>query len=191
MIRKYALVMLLAVLILSALTGVASAQGNDPSTEKLQSILGKYHSPLPAQDIMDFYRSHSDFDVGRFLTVMWCESSLGTAGKSRDHHNPGNIIFAGWSSRNPKYFEARPWLLWQNGYFHSRGQRFGTYSSLEIGTKAAMTLLSEKYTAIWHDWSRFGSIYYGKKAGVTEYVSELKSAHRLLVREAAAVGWRW
>ncbi len=194
MIRKYLPVIILTVFVFSALTGTANAQETqepDPSVKKLQIILSKYQSPLSAQDIMSFYRTHPGFDVGRFLTVMWCESSLGTTGKSRDYNNPGNIIFVGWSSQNPEYFMARPWLLWQNGYFHSQGQRFGSYSSMEIGTKAVLNLLSQRYSTLWYDWSRFGPVYYGKKAGVSKYVSELRAAHKLLIREAAAVGWRW
>ena len=178
------------VFILTIFSSFSVAQASPAQDAKaVQGILQKYHSTMPVSVFIDFKQQHSDFDIAGALTVLFCESSLGTTGGSFRHNNPGNIKFGGWDPS-----PSKPWLLWMNGYWNCKGQgRYGTYSTMAIGTKADVYLLYRYNASLRsHNWSSFANSYFGRNVpGIGAYKRNLAAAHSLIVRLAKTYGAIW
>ena len=160
----------------------------------VEGILSKYRSPLPPWTILAFKESHPDFDIAGYLTVMWCESSLGTTGGSFKYNNPGNIKWGGYRAPD----DPKVWLRWMNGKWYCKGQGwYGTYPSMYWGQRAAIRLIydsAHEYNTMLadHEWDAFAAVYDGSKVpGIAKYTANLEAAHALLVREAAKYGASW
>lgn len=189
---KYVLPLLAAAFLTCTISGTAQAEVNpmDPDKLAVEGILSKYRSPLPEWTILAFKQSHPDFDIAGYLTVMFCESSLGTTGGSRKYNNPGNIKYVKGSDKI--------WQTLASGTWWCPGQgRYNRYPDMYTGQRAAIRLIYDSkygYNAklAAHDWVGFGAIYYGQNVpGLAKYVSNLKAAHKLLVKEAAKYGAVW
>ena len=164
----------------------------ETDTTALRSILSEHRSPLPPWTIEAFAALHEDFDVAGYLAVMWAESSLGTTGGSARHNNPGNIKFGGWRAPD----DPKVWLRWMSGSWYCRGQgTYGTYLSMYWGQRAAIRLIYDTgYNAqlAAHDWWGFANRYFGRNVpGISRYVANLRAAHGIIVRKAAAHGAVW
>ena len=158
----------------------------------LEGFLSKYNSPLPVEPILLFKLLHPDFDIAGYLTVAWCESSLGTTGGSARYNNPGNIKWGGW--RKPG--DPKVWYLWMNGYWYCRGQgTYGTYSSMKWGQQANIRLLYDVgYNEMLseHNWIGFANHYFGRGVpGKNSYIRNLRAAHSIVVNAAAEYGLNW
>lgn len=189
--RRLLLVLAVAAALLGGLF-VAPAQAlTDADRAAVRGILAEYRSPLPPWTIEAFAESHPDFDLAGYLAVMFCESRLGTIGGSARYNNPGNIKFCGWM--DPA--DLRVWLRWQNGAWYSPEQGwYGTYPSMYWGQRAAIRLIYDAgYNAqlAAHDWRGFARRYYGSGPGLEQYIRNLRAAHALMVRKAAAYGAGW
>lgn len=184
---------LLVILVIGGLMTDAAQAAPRPVVDKLaiEGILGRYQSPLPYWTIEAFADSHPDFDIAGYLTVAWCESSLGTTGKSFRFNNPGNIMY------HPKtWAPEKVWYTWQTGGFKSAGRLFGAYESMYMGQRALIRLLYDHpagYNTLLreHRWDEFGRIYYGPGEGLADYIRNLKAAHALILKEAAKYGATW
>ena len=156
----------------------------------IEGILAKHKSPLPSWTIVAFAQNHPDFDIAGYLTVVWCESSLGTTGGSFKHNNPGNI----------KYMEGsdKIWHTLATGKWYCKGQGwYNEYPDMYTGQRAVIRLLYDGksgYNRLLadHEWTRFGRTYYGAGVpGLNQYLKNLKSAHARIVKEAATYGAQW
>ncbi|NLX20690.1 MAG: hypothetical protein GXY55_03325 [Phycisphaerae bacterium] len=184
---------LLAALILGAVFFCAPVQAAEwegtADSAALRAIYAKAHSPLPWWTPAAFKASHPDFDCAAFCAVLQCESSLGTTGGSARYNNPGNIKFKGW--REPD--DPKVWLRWMNGSWYCPGQgTYGTFPSMYWGQRAAIRLIYDcGYNAMLadEDWWGFANRYYGAGVpGISRYVSNLRTAHDLIVKEAREYG---
>jgi hypothetical protein len=170
---------------------LAAEWDQTPDARAIQAIYREAGSPLPWYTVAAFRSSHPAFDVAGFLAVLWCESGLGTTGKSRTYHNPGNIKFCGWMDPT----DPRVWLRWQCGAFRAAGAPYGHYLSHYWGQRAAIRLIwdrgyNEDLAA--GDWWGFASRYYGAGVpGIATYVRNLQVAHDRFVRIAASHGCAW
>lgn len=174
-------------------TTSAQATITDQDRAAIRGILTQYRSPLPAYTIEAFADAHEDFDIAGYLTVMWCESSLGTTGGSRRYNNPGNLKF----SRAPGI-----WYELMSGRWYCRGQGYyGKYPSMYAGQRAAIRILYDANSPwghslmpllVGHQWDSFSRHYFGTGvSGRWAYVRNLRAAHALIVRLAAGYGARW
>jgi len=166
----------------------ASYEGT-PDTLAIQGILKAHHSPLPWWTIAAFAEAHPDFDIAGYLTIMWCESSLGTTGGSHTYNNPGNIKHrAGGKEIWHTLAGGNKWWCAGQGWYNVypdvyTGQRAGIRLIYEWGYNAALAA---------HDWDGFAARYYGANVpGLAKYTAGLEAAHRLIVREAAKYGTAW
>lgn len=161
-----------------------------PNTVAIQRFLAKHHSPMPWWTIAAFAHGHPDFSIPGFLSVMWCESSLGTTGGSARYNNPGNIKYLRGSVAIWQTLATDTWFCPGQGVYN-------VYPDMRTGTRAAIRLIYEgksgynaKLAA--KDFERFASIYYGQNVpGLAKYVDCLERAHALIVREAAHYGVQW
>jgi hypothetical protein len=156
----------------------------------VEGILQNHKSPLPPWTIVAFAQNHPDFDIAGYLTVVWCESSLGTTGGSFRHNNPGNIKYMKGSDKI--------WHTLATGKWYCKGQGwYNEYPDMYTGQRAVIRLLYEakgKYNALLaaHEWTRFANAYFGANvAGKAQYIRNLKSAHARIVKEAATYGAVW
>lgn len=181
---KYVLPFLAAALMTCTISGTAKAEVNtmDPDKLAVEGILSKYRSPLPEWTILAFKQSHEDFDIAGYLTVMWCESSLGTN--------------CGIATNNPGGIKGGPvGTVWRDLRVGVGKRGFNLYANMYDGQRAAIRLIYDKgYNAqlAAHDWTGFGNRYYGKGVpGLARYIRNLKAAHKILVAEAAKYGAIW
>lgn len=154
----------------------------------IRGILSEHRSPLPPWTIEAFADLHPEFSIAGYLTVMQCESGMGTTGGSAKYNNPGNI----------KFVEGGKdvWHTLASGIWYCKGQGwYNCYPDMYTGQRAAIRLLYDSkhgYNALLaaHDWEGFGRIYYGAHVPA-QYLRNLKAAHNRIVREAAAYGATW
>ena len=161
----------------------------------LQGFLKTHGNPapssLPPDTIYWFWRSHQDtFDIASYLTVVWCESNLGTTGYSKLWNNPGNI--------KPSNYPG----IWQQLATGSGttpdGQSLNKYPDIYTGQRAVIRLLHDYNNNFYmqklmnHDWRGFANVYYGKNVpGIEGYIVNLQGAHTHIVKDAAAAGFKW
>lgn len=148
-------------------------------------------SPLPADTMYWFWRSHQNtFDIASYLTVVWCESNLGTTGYSKKWNNPGNI--------KPSKYPG----IWQQLAVGSGvtpdGQSLNQYPDMYTGQRAVIRLLHDYNDNFYmqklmaHDWKGFADVYYGKNVpGIENYIKCLEAAHARIVKDAAGAGLVW
>lgn len=185
--RRAVIIGLTAAALSGFFVGQVQAAPNAADATALDAILSAHKSPLPDYTILAFAKAHPGFSIANYLTVMQCESGMGTTGLSAKWCNPGNII---WGGRNP--FVAKPWLTLQTGYFLAEGGRkFGRYPDMYTGQRAAILLLWAHYMPI-ESWQAFADVWYGKSVpGLAQYVQNLEGAHASIVKQAAKYGAKW
>ena len=181
-------------LFLAAAGGLFCAQPAEasptPDAIAVQKFLKNHKSPLPWWTIAAFKEAHPDFDIAGYLTVIWCESSLGTTGGSARYNNPGNIKYMQGSDKFWHKLAVGKWLCPGQGWYNR-------YLDIYTGQRAAIRLIYDSkyhYNTLLaaHDWEGFAAIYYGEKvAGLAQYTANLEAAHALIVREAARYGVSW
>ena len=162
----------------------------NPDKLAVEGILSRYKSPLPPWTIIAFKGQHPDFDIAGYLTVMMCESSLGTTGGSAKYNNPGNIKYMKGSDKI--------WHTLATGKWFCKGQGwYNTYASMYYGQRAAIRLIYDAkagYNAklAAHQWSAFGRTYFGANVpGLQQYLRNLQRVHASIVKQAAAYGAQW
>ena len=160
-----------------------SQEVTGPSLDELavKGILADHGSPLPWWTICAFFDTHPQFDIASYLAVMWAESSLG---KTCDYkHNPGSI-------------KGGPvGTVWRDLRIGVSPAGYNVYRSIYDGQRAAIRLIYDTgYNAqlAAHDWWGFANRYFGRNVpGISRYVANLRAAHGIIVRKAAAHGAVW
>lgn len=169
----------------------ATAHEDTPDTRAIRGILTSHHSPLPWWTIDAFKKAHPDFDIAGYLTVVQCESGMGTTGGSARYCNPGNIKYRAGTKEI--------WHTLASGKWYCKGQGwYNVYPDMYTGQRAVIRLLYDSphgYNALLaaHDWEGFSRMYFGGPAiaGYYTYLGNLRKVHDRLVAEAAMWGATW